>query len=135
MEDSLKETEKVNAGGFATAKKQNLALRMISEKCPHCGKGQVFKKKEHFFQLPVMYDRCTNCNYLFDREPGYFLGAMYISYGLAVFQGIITFLICHYFFENMSSLALCLSLVSVILLFSMRNYRWSRVFYMYIFPN
>ncbi|HOZ86692.1 MAG TPA: hypothetical protein PL029_02990 [Bacteroidia bacterium] len=67
-----------------TVKKQNLAVRILTEKCPHCGKGQVFKKKDQMLQLPVMYERCKNCNYFFDREPGYFLGAMYISYGLAV---------------------------------------------------
>jgi hypothetical protein len=31
-----------------------------------------------------MYDRCPVCGLHFNREPGYFLGAMYISYGLAL---------------------------------------------------
>lgn len=31
-----------------------------------------------------MYDRCPACNLKFEREPGYFLGAMYIGYGLGV---------------------------------------------------
>ena len=31
-----------------------------------------------------MYERCPNCGLKFEREPGYFLGAMYISYGLAL---------------------------------------------------
>jgi len=31
-----------------------------------------------------MHDRCPVCGLHFNREPGYFLGAMYISYGLAV---------------------------------------------------
>lgn len=31
-----------------------------------------------------MHDRCPVCGLLFNREPGYFLGAMYISYGLAL---------------------------------------------------
>lgn len=31
-----------------------------------------------------MHDRCPVCGLHFDREPGYFLGAMYISYGLGV---------------------------------------------------
>ena len=31
-----------------------------------------------------MHDRCPNCGLLFNREPGYFLGAMYIAYGLAL---------------------------------------------------
>jgi hypothetical protein len=31
-----------------------------------------------------MHDRCPNCGLRFNREPGYFLGAMYISYALAL---------------------------------------------------
>lgn len=31
-----------------------------------------------------MYERCPVCNLKFEREQGYFLGAMYISYGLAL---------------------------------------------------
>src|SRR6187549_2648221 len=114
------------AGSMLQRPKQNLVLRMLTEKCPHCGQGQVFEKKKSPVQLPVMKTRCDNCNYLFDREPGYFLGAMYISYGLAVLQGIITFLICHFFFSNLPTLTVCFILIGVLLLFSLRNYRLSR---------
>jgi len=31
-----------------------------------------------------MLERCSVCDLKFDREPGYFLGAMYISYGLGM---------------------------------------------------
>ena len=31
-----------------------------------------------------MHDRCPVCDLKFDREPGYFLGAMYVSYALGV---------------------------------------------------
>jgi hypothetical protein len=31
-----------------------------------------------------MHDRCPNCGLHFNREAGYFLGAMYISYGLGI---------------------------------------------------
>jgi len=31
-----------------------------------------------------MYERCSICDLKFEREPGYFLGAMYISYVLGV---------------------------------------------------
>ena len=32
-----------------------------------------------------MNDPCPVCGLVFEREPGYFLGAMYFSYALAVF--------------------------------------------------
>jgi Protein of unknown function (DUF983) len=31
-----------------------------------------------------MHERCPACGLRFEREPGYFLGAMYIGYGLAL---------------------------------------------------
>jgi hypothetical protein len=31
-----------------------------------------------------MRERCPSCGLKFEREPGYFLGAMYISYGLGL---------------------------------------------------
>jgi hypothetical protein len=58
--------------------------------------GDVYQKKTKFMELPVMNDRCDDCQYHFDREPGYFIGAMYISYGLAVLQGNYYFFIALY---------------------------------------
>jgi len=36
------------------------------------------------FRLPKMCERCSICDLTFEREPGYFLGSMYISYFLGV---------------------------------------------------
>jgi Protein of unknown function (DUF983) len=33
-----------------------------------------------------MHERCPSCGLKFEREPGYFLGAMYLSYGLALVE-------------------------------------------------
>lgn len=115
--------------------KDNWIIDMLKEKCPNCGKGDVFYKKQTFFSLPKMKDDCDVCHYHFDREPGYFLGAMYISYGLAVLQGIATFLICYFFLPNIETIYVVLIVCSTIILLSLKNYKWSRVFYMYLFPN
>jgi uncharacterized protein (DUF983 family) len=116
-------------------RKPNLFIRILKEKCPNCGLGEVYEKKKHFWQLPVMKDKCGHCHYYFDREPGYFLGAMYISYGLAVFQGIVTFLVLYAFFPTLPTLNVVLIILAVICLFSLKNYKLSRVIYMHIFPE
>jgi hypothetical protein len=36
-----------------------------------------------------MYDRCARCHLRFEREQGYFLGAMYINYGVTVILALI----------------------------------------------
>jgi len=51
--------------------------------CPHCRKGAIFVHRSRF-GFPPMFQRCPMCNLRFEREPGYFLGAMVIGYALAV---------------------------------------------------
>ncbi len=117
----------------AENKKQNLTLSILREKCPNCDKGDVFKNTP-IFQLPVMHERCPDCNYYFDREPGYFLGAMYISYGLAVLEGIFTFFICQSLFPLLNTLAQILLVNFIIIACGRKNYKLSRIIYIHIFP-
>lgn len=62
---------------------------ILHQRCPRCRVGSIFRSSI-FRGLPKMYERCAVCGLKFEREPGYFLGAMYISYGLAL--GTITVL-------------------------------------------
>lgn len=39
-----------------------------------------------------MHERCPECGLKFDREPGYFLGAMYFSYVLMAIPAVIVYL-------------------------------------------
>ena len=112
----------------------NFILNVFNEKCPNCSKGYVFKQNGSIFKIPVMNDKCEKCDYHFEREPGYFLGAMYISYGLAVLQGIITFLITHNSFPLLSTFYETLIVILVIIFFGRKNYKLSRVIYIHIFP-
>jgi uncharacterized protein (DUF983 family) len=112
----------------------NIFINVLTEKCPNCGEGQVFEKNAKFFSIPVMKRNCDKCGYRFDREPGYFIGAMYLSYGLAVFEGLVTFLICHFFFPRMATIWVPLLIMLVILVFSIKNFKLSRILYIHIFP-
>jgi uncharacterized protein (DUF983 family) len=50
--------------------------------CPRCRTGKIFRRSVWLF--PGMYERCLVCGLKFEREQGYFLGAMYIGYGLGI---------------------------------------------------
>jgi len=50
--------------------------------CPRCRAGKIFLKSVWLF--PGMHERCPVCGLKFEREDGYFLGAMYIGYGLGL---------------------------------------------------
>jgi uncharacterized protein (DUF983 family) len=50
--------------------------------CPRCRSGKIFKNSLWLF--PSMHECCPICGLKFEREEGYFLGAMYFGYGMAL---------------------------------------------------
>ncbi|MGZ4822882.1 MAG: DUF983 domain-containing protein [Terriglobales bacterium] len=60
--------------------------------CPRCRRGPIFNGSI-FRGFPRMHRACPVCDLRYEREPGYFLGAMYISYGLAVPLMVLFFLL------------------------------------------
>ncbi len=56
---------------------------MLHYRCPRCRVGKIYDHSI-FLGFPKMHESCSICHLRYDREPGYFLGAMYISYGLAL---------------------------------------------------
>ncbi len=58
-------------------------MSILRQRCPRCRIGKIFRGSI-FRGFPKMYERCEVCDLKFEREAGYFLGAMYISYGLAL---------------------------------------------------
>jgi uncharacterized protein (DUF983 family) len=68
----------MNSGG-----KPSVWSSILRQRCPRCRVGRIFRGSV-FRGFPKMYQRCESCDLRFEREPGYFLGAMYVSYGLAL---------------------------------------------------
>ena len=56
-------------------------------RCPRCGNGALFRG---FF---AMEQQCAHCHLTFEREPGYFIGAIYINYAATAILSIAGFLL------------------------------------------
>ncbi len=56
---------------------------MLRQLCPRCGQGRIFGTSI-FRPFPRLNERCPVCGLKFEREQGYFLGAMVVSYILAI---------------------------------------------------
>ena len=68
--------------------------------CPHCGKVSMYKTSVfNFLSFASMNEKCTSCDANFHPEPGYYLGAMYVSYFISSFVFLITALISMVVFE------------------------------------
>ncbi len=53
-------------------------LAILFQRCPRCLKGKLFRG------LFRVNRECAVCELELQREPGYYLGAMYFSYGFGV---------------------------------------------------
>lgn len=56
---------------------RSMIAAMFHQRCPRCREGRMFRG------AVTMNDPCPHCGLLFQREEGYFLGAMYVSYLLS----------------------------------------------------
>lgn len=59
--------------------------RALRLRCPRCGCGALF---DGWFQMPV---KCAECGLDLRREPGFYLGSIYVNYGLTAFVVTVTY--------------------------------------------
>ena len=105
----------------------------LKGKCPKCEKGDIFREKGNILLLkvPKMNEHCEVCGYKFDKEPGYFLGAMYVSYGLTILEMLVLFLATFWYVPLAAFFAIILG---ALVLFSFFNFRLARVIWINLFP-
>ncbi|HTM97249.1 MAG TPA: DUF983 domain-containing protein [Pedobacter sp.] len=105
-----------------------------NSKCPRCRIGKVFSGPIYSFKAQKMNEHCPHCSLKFEREPGYFYVAMFVSYAMNVAE-MITVSVAAYIFgltlvyENLWYFVAILITTSVI--FSPFNYRYSRMVLLY----
>ena len=71
--------------------KRQILMKGLCLKCPKCGEGHMFSG------LFKMRSECDNCNFRFEREIGYFVGAMYINFGVTVLIAFASYFALDYF--------------------------------------
>lgn len=107
---------------------------ILFNKCPHCHKGQFFKSRHpyDFSQFGKMNKECSICGEGFERESGYYLGAMYVSYAINIGLGIGLFLLTVVLLDLDTLTFLFIFLGSVLVLFPL-NYWLSRLIWINLF--
>jgi uncharacterized protein (DUF983 family) len=106
---------------------------LIQGKCPVCRQGDIFAYPlKRISKFNVMNNSCPNCGVRLEPEPGFYQGAMYVSYGFTVaFIAIISLLL--YLLGNPSEWTYIIIIISVMILLVPLNYRYSRIIYLYLF--
>ncbi len=70
--------------------KKSRLYSILFNKCPRCHEGQFFKHNSAYWpvhEFDKMNQTCSHCGQNFMPEPGFYYGAMYMSY--AFYVGVI----------------------------------------------
>jgi uncharacterized protein (DUF983 family) len=110
-------------------------ISMLKGKCPHCERSGVFEKKPFFsvFRMPRMKKVCASCGHVFEKENGFFWGAMFVSYALTVLELVFILIGIQFFFQEKMDPRMIWIAAASILLLSPFNFRMSRLIWLYIF--
>lgn len=102
---------------------------IIKEKCPRCGEGDLFQHKQY---LPIskkafeMHKYCPNCGVKYEKEPGFFYGAMFVSYALNIALFVACLIVYLLFFQKYGWLALGIAYLVLAILSTAVLFRYSR---------
>ncbi len=95
------------------------------KKCPRCQEGDLFVQPFEFSKPVDMPVHCPVCNQKFEPEPGFYYGAMFLSYIISAFFFLSIMGVCLIFFKlslNISMLIL-LTFAALTYLFFLRMSR------------
>ena len=121
-------------------KKGQKLYSILFAKCPRCHEGDLWKMS--FWQSALgllkgqynMHERCLLCNLKYEQEPGFWWGAMYISYALSSGALLITAFVSRYVI-NMTLNETLLMVLLVALIGFLYNARVSRAIYINFFVD
>lgn len=106
----------------------------VSNKCPRCHHGKVFENNNPYSLKNglKMNKNCPDCGLKYEKEPGFFYGAMYVSYALQVALFIILFTLNYWFFNVSAGVLVTMVITSIVALFPV-TFRWSRIIWLNFF--
>jgi uncharacterized protein (DUF983 family) len=104
-------------------------IAVLQSKCPRCRRGKIFSGSLYGLNLQRTNETCSHCHMKFEIEPGFFYGAMYVSYAFVVAEmlnvGLLTYLITG---NDKSPWLYIVSILLSVFALTPINYRYSKVF-------
>ena len=114
---------------------QNWFSSILTLRCPKCRKGPLFKSGQisRPGSLFTMHSVCPHCNQSFEPEPGFYFGAMFVSYGINTALFIASWITLSLVYPSYSLFLLLGLLVGIVLLSLPLSFRLSRSIWLAFF--
>jgi uncharacterized protein (DUF983 family) len=116
---------------------RNLLQSIFSSKCPVCREGEAFVSKNPYDlrKFDKMHENCSHCGHKFEKEQGFWYGAMYVSYAVTVAMSVATFILTFLFYP-VASVWIYISMIAIVILgLAPITFRISRMIWMNFFAK
>ncbi|MFN5024268.1 MAG: DUF983 domain-containing protein [Bacteroidota bacterium] len=110
--------------------KSNALLHM---KCPQCQSGNMFSTGTFRKKFMHMNTHCEVCHLNYEIEPGFYWGAMYVSYAITVAIMLVVGAAVYFIGQNPDSWVYLSCIIGSFILASPFTYRYARVIMLYYF--
>jgi hypothetical protein len=103
-------------------------------KCPRCQEGDFFVSKPYDLRRAGdIHENCPKCDLKYSKEPGFYYGAMYVSYALGVALFVTLWVSFNLFFEDLNIglqvLIVCLASIGLAPYFyALSKIIWANIF-------
>ncbi|MBL0343061.1 MAG: DUF983 domain-containing protein [Bacteroidetes bacterium] len=110
-------------------KKGSKIYSIINNKCPRCHTGDffVFPNAYDLSSFSKMHKECPVCKLTYEPEPGYYFGAMYVSYAINVAVFVAVWVACAVLFEDLNVWYQVLASVVLGLVLTPVTFRYARL--------
>jgi uncharacterized protein (DUF983 family) len=116
------------------SQQRSVLYSLVNAKCPRCREGNMFPKGTLYSaKFADMNDHCPCCGQDLEQEPGYYYGAMYVSFGFNVGIFLVSLLILAQFVEEITLSMITGLVLAVVVGFLPIIFRLSRAIWIHIF--
>ncbi len=118
------------------AKQGTKYYSIINLKCPRCQKGDLFKTSNAYNLLHMldMPDSCPVCQQDFVKEPGFYSGALWVSYPIVIIIMLVACL-CLYFIAGLPFMYVMGGALLILLALQPLIMRYSRAIWINLFVD
>ncbi|WP_242928938.1 DUF983 domain-containing protein [Pontibacter vulgaris] len=115
--------------------KDTTLYSILNTKCPRCHTGDMFPKGTlyNFRKFAAMHEKCSCCGQAFEPEPGYYYGAMFVSYAFSTAIFIAVWIGLSFFVEEVTLTMMIIALIISVVALLPINFRLSRSIWINIF--
>ena len=107
---------------------------IVKSKCPRCHEGEFFvSRKFDLRTIGNVREACSECGLKYEKEPGFYFGAMYVSYALGVAAFVTLWVSFNLFFDNIPIGWQIGSIITAIVVFGPSLSALSKIIYINMF--